>query len=75
MDKHVVQVEVPKVPRFLSDILGRYQSRNYKQFKGSVNGSLLGYLGTPEENWVLENMKTIDLAITLGVWEVEDEQV
>lgn len=71
--KHYLQVEIPKFPRWLADILAQCQTDDYSNFKTifafrccdmSIHKDLSKYLET-------HNKKDIDLAILLGAWEVE----
>lgn len=73
--KNFVQVEIPKVPRWLADELTRFQTKDYSNFK--INFSKFGVNIMISEKrdeekfrYLIDNAKTIDLAIALGVWEI-----
>ena len=72
-EKNYVQVEIPKLPRWLADILSECQTKDYSKFKTMVglrccDRSVHGYL---KEYLETSNKKDVDLAIVLGAWEVE----
>lgn len=69
-DKNYINIEIPKVPRFISDILDRYKTRDYNSFKVRVKYDIT-LLISEQYKWSFDNRKTIDLAIALGVWEIE----
>lgn len=73
--KNYVQVEIPKVPRWVADMLTDYQTRDYDTFKQSVSYACFGFVHFEEKKkWILKNAKILDTAIALGVWEIDDEQ-
>lgn len=72
-----IYVDVPVVPRWLSDILTKFKSESddYTQFKAKYD---LASIIHEDENsgqwfWVRQHERDVDLAIALGVWVVEDE--
>lgn len=71
-EKNYIQVEIPKVPRWVADMLTDYQTRDYDKFKQSVSYACFGFVHfEKKKNWILKNAKKLDTAITLGVWEIE----
>lgn len=70
-----VQVELPKVPRWVSDMLTDYPTRDYDVFKQSV----YQLIEAPEykeqlKPWLDDGgYKKIDTAIALGVWQIEKD--
>lgn len=75
--KHYVQVEIPKLPRWLGDVLQTFQTRNYGEFRTgfyewAVSLSMSKNRDEQKFNYICENEKTIDLAVALGVWEIEE---
>lgn len=71
--KHYVQVEIPKLPRWLADLLNKCQTRGYLSFKLNVTNAMNDLDYTKEKfDWVSEYPKDFDLAIALGVWEIDE---
>lgn len=72
-DKNYIQVEIPKVPRWLNDILSQCQTNNYPEFKLLFNLRCHDLDLTKKliEFYENDGEKTIDMAIALGVWEIE----
>lgn len=75
--KNYVQVEIPKVPRWLADVLSELKTRDYGTFrtdfsKWGVSFALSENRDEEKFKYISENEKTIDLAIALGVWEIEE---
>lgn len=72
-DKNYINVEIPKVIKAVDMMLSFCQTRHYGQFKKSV----YRLIEAPEykeqlKPWLDDGgYKKIDLAIALGVWEVE----
>lgn len=79
-ERNYVQVEIPKVPRWLSDILSECQTNDYKKFRTSFYNYTLMKLALSDNdekeklNYISENQRNIDLAISLGVWEIDNKQ-
>ena len=71
-ENNYVQVEIPKVPRYISDVLDRYKTRDYNSFKLRVKYDIT-LLISEQYKWTLDNRKKIDLAIALGVWQIEKD--
>ncbi|WP_248574634.1 hypothetical protein [Leuconostoc sp. MTCC 10508] len=75
--KHYVQVKIPKVPRWLDNVLIELQTKNYRSFKTDFSKFGVGVAlseNRDEEKYkyLCENAKTIDLAMALGVWEIAE---
>ncbi|MBZ1518785.1 hypothetical protein J3330_06515 [Leuconostoc mesenteroides] len=65
------------MPRWLADELTRFQTKDYSNFK--INFSKCGVNIMISEKrdeekfrYLIDNAKTIDLAIALVVWEIEE---
>ncbi|SPJ44078.1 hypothetical protein Q5R05_02005 [Leuconostoc carnosum] len=73
-EKSYIQVEIPKVPRWLSNILSECQTKDYSEFKTMVGLRCCDREVREDLKIYLEthNKKDVDLAIALGVWEIED---
>lgn len=70
-ENNYVNVEIPKLPRYISDILDHYKTRDYNSFKVRVKYDIT-LLISEQYKWTLDNRKKIDTAIALGVWQIED---
>lgn len=70
-ENNYVNVEIPKLPRYISDILDHYKIRDYNSFKVRVKYDIT-LLISEQYKWTLDNRKKIDTAIALGVWQIED---
>lgn len=72
--KNYVQVEMPKVNKTVDMMLSFCQTRNYDEFENSV----YQLIEAPEykkqlKTWLDDGgYKKVDLAIALGVWEIEE---
>ena len=74
-DTTQIMVDVPVLPRWLSDILTTFkaESVNYTQLKAKYDLTMISYADLEQLSWIEENDRIVDLAVALGMWVVEDE--
>lgn len=70
----IIQIEVPAVPRWLSDILAKLKSESvdYTMFKAKYDLTMIIHEDIKQLSWIEKNQKIVDLAVALGVWVVDD---
>ncbi|WP_349516246.1 hypothetical protein [Leuconostoc suionicum] len=71
--KNYVQVEIPKLPRDVADMLSECQTRDYNEFKRLV-WSALSKFGQYQclLIWIESHMKIFDTALSVGAWEIDE---
>lgn len=71
--KNYVQVEIPRVPRDVADMLSKCQTRDYDEFKRLVWNALSEF-GQYQYLliWIEAHMKIFDTALSVGVWEIDE---
>lgn len=70
-----IYVDVPVVPRWLSDILTKIkaESFDYTQLKAKYDLTMISYADLEQLSWIEQHKRIVDLAVALGVWVVEKE--
>lgn len=69
-----IYVDVPVVPRWLSDILTKIkaESFDYTQLKAKYDLEKIIHEDLGQWFWVKQHERDVDLAVVLGVWVVEE---
>lgn len=70
-----IYVDVPVVPRWLSDILTKFKSESvdYTQLKAKYDLTMISHADLEQLSWIEQHERDVDLAVALGIWVVEDE--
>lgn len=70
-----IYVDVPVLPRWLSDILTKFkaESADYTQLKAKYDLTMISHEDLEQLSWIEQHERDVDLAVALGVWVVEDE--
>lgn len=71
-----IYVDVPVVPRWLSDILTKFKSESvdYIHLKAKYDLTMISHADLEQLSWIEQHKRIADLAVALGVWVVEEEE-